>query len=187
VSAQDSPGEEPSSAEPPAGSPEQRAARERADAIVHRRENPEHDPAQFKRPRTVLIGCVMAWIGAAVSIYGGLRSLAINRDSSVMDDVDPDQISSTLQSYHAVGWVSLVWGVLLVLFALQAFLGARWAATALVSMAGVVLLFGLLSLTSNFAPEGAIVTMWSITSATLVRYREDSRNWYATLAEARRT
>jgi hypothetical protein len=184
---QDFPSQDPSTpADQSAVTPQMRAAQERADAMVKRRENPAREPSELKRPQSVLVGSCMAWLGAAVSLYGGLRTLAIDTSSSLFDDVDPDDIASQLQSYHVIGWISIVWGLLIVLFALQAFLGARWAATALAVMAGVVLFFGLVSLLSNFAPEGAVVTAWSISSATMVRFRETSRQWYAALAEARK-
>jgi hypothetical protein len=188
VSDQDSSSRDPSRPDDESAvTPQMRAAQERAEAMVRRRENPVREPDELKRPQSVLIGCVMAWVGAAVSMYGGLRSLSIDKTSSLFDDVDPDDISSQLQSYHVIGWVSIVWGLLIVLFALQAFLGARWAANALVAMAAVVLFFGLLSLISSFAPEGVGVTVWSICSATLIRLRETSRQWYTALAEARST
>lgn len=168
-----------------AESPQQRAAREKAEALVSRREHPTRDAAELKRPPTVLIGCVMAWAGAVFLTISGLSRVLVTESSSVLDDVAPEDVDSKLQQIHTGGWVALAWAIALVVLALLAFTGRRWAATGLLIQACIVTLYGLLSVVTGFAVEGVLVTAWSLTSAILVRFREPSRNWYDALESSR--
>jgi hypothetical protein len=186
VSASEPPAEDPPPTDSPAESPAQREAREKAEALVSRREHPTRDEAELKRPQSVLIGCVMAMVGAALLLFSGVSRVLVDESSSLLDDVDPQDVDAKLQSIHTGGWVALAWAVVLIVVATLAFLGKRWAATCLFVQAAIVVLYGLLSIVTGFAVEGVLVTVWSLSSATLVRFREASRNWYDALADAQK-
>ena len=44
-----------------------------AEEIIGRREHPDFNPERLKRPQSVLIGCIMAWIGCARLAFGAYR------------------------------------------------------------------------------------------------------------------
>lgn len=139
--------------------PEKAAAKDRADSIASRREHPEFSVDRLRRPRAVTAGCIMAWVGCTVLMLAAFMVPA--------------------------GVLALLALVLLVVSG-AAFLGHKWAATGLVVLAAVCVVaagVGLLTALSTWLLNAAI---WSVVSASLVRYRESAREWYAALAEYRR-
>jgi hypothetical protein len=168
-----------------AESPAQRAAREKAEDLISRREHPTRDPSELKRPQTVLVGCLMTWFGA--SILAWLGALRVNADasSSLVRDVDPEDMDSTLTALHAGGWAWIGWAVMLIVVSSFAFLGLRWAATALFVAACVFVPFGLIMLIGGAAWIGIPALVWSFGAASLVRSNGVSKDWYEAVAEAR--
>jgi hypothetical protein len=172
--------------------PDQAEAVARADEIVGRREHTEVDPARLVRPRSVTVGCVMTGIGAAVMVYNSVglflvdeSSKGVEPDESVAQEDRAEAIDTAVQIAHGLGVVFGFWALLLLVFAVFAFLGRRWAANALVVMAGVVLLSTLVALFTAFAAGVFTTLAWSVIAASLVRLREPAKDWWRALREQR--
>jgi hypothetical protein len=168
----------------PAMRPDQAAAMEKAEQIIGRREHPEFETSRLKRPQSVLIGCIMAWVGCARLIYAAINWLLVDENSSGIDQTQSaTQIDVDVQAAHGVGVVIIVWTILILTFSILAFVGRQWAATTLVMMAALFGLLALVSLVSAFAPSTFLAAFWSASCVTLLRLREPSRDWYAALRE----
>jgi len=164
--------------------PERAAALQRAEDMVSRREHPDFDSARLKRPQTVLIGCVMAWIGCARLGYEAFTLLRVNENSSGIDqDQTAKQIDIDVQAAHGLGIVIIFWLLLILTFSILAFLGRQWAGTALVAMAAFFGALALVSLVTAFAPSTFTAAFWSAAAVTMIRLREPSKDWYRALRE----
>lgn len=166
--------------------PEKAAAKQRAESIVSRRDNPEFAASRLKRPASVLAGCIMAWIGCVRLTFGAYTWFTIDKDSSVIDqDASAADIDAAVQGLHFFGGVILFWAFVLLALTVFAFVGHKWAATGLVVLAGVSVLVSLVGLLTALSTFFLTAAVWSVVSAVLVRYREPSKEWYAALAEHR--
>ena len=171
------PGADPSDRPSAEGPTDKELARQRAEAIVGRREHPTLDPSELVRPTTIKVGALMAWIGVVVLVYAGYRVIN-TKEGDITDNTSVD-------SLHALGWTMLVWAGLIIMFASLAYTGRKWAATALFVLAAIVAFYGAISLITAFAIEGVVTSIWSLSSSTLMRFREPSKDWFAALKEAR--
>lgn len=166
--------------------PEKAAANKRADSIASRREHPEFAVSRLQRPQAVLFGCIMAWIGCLRLAFGGWTWTQVDADSSVINqEASPEDIESAVQGLHFFGGVVYFWALVLLTLSLLAFFGRRWAATGLVVLAGVSVLVALAGLLTALSTWFLTAAVWSVVSASLVRFRETSKDWYKALAEAR--
>lgn len=166
--------------------PDKAQAKNRADSIVSRREQPEFAVSRLQRPQAVLIGCIMAWIGSARLAFGSYTWFQTDESSSVINqDASAADIDSAVQGLHFFGGVVAIWALLLLTLAVFAFRGRKWAATSLVVMAGFCVLVALFGLLTSFLTWFITAAVWSIASASMIRFRESSKDWYRALAEER--
>lgn len=148
---------------------------------------PTADPTAIPpRPASTTVGIAMAWIGSVVLIYGGTTALLQQEDSKFFDDsVSAADRADQVAVAHSLGTLALIWAAVLISSALLVFLGYRWGGTVISVLAGFVVYWLVLSLVSSFALEGVTVTIWSVTSASLCRIRQPTREWFAAVREAR--
>jgi hypothetical protein len=164
--------------------PDKAAALRRAEEIVGRREHPEFNPERLKRPQSVWIGCVMAWIGCARLLYEAINLFQVDKSSTGFDkDWTAEEIETAVAWAHLSGQVDVLWLLLILTFSLLAFFGRQWAGTALVVMAVMWGIFSLISLVTAFAPIIITAAFWSAAVVTFIRFREPSKDWYRALRE----
>ena len=122
-----------------------------------------------KRPVTLVIGCVMAWVGGGLGLIGGiiLGALPADADFFTKRFDDPAAAASVV---HTVGYLYAAWSLAVIVVAVFAFLGRRWAALTLVVMAAVILVLTLISALRG-PSTGIISGIWSAVSAALVYRR----------------
>jgi len=164
--------------------PEKAAARRKAEAIIGRRERAEFNPERLKRPQSVLIGCIMAWIGCARLAFGAYDWTQADSTSSVINqDASPADIDAAVQGLHFFGGVVGFWALVLLTLSMLAFWGHRWAATGLLVLAGISVLVALVGLLTALLSWFVTAAIWSVVSASFVRLREPSKEWYRALRE----
>jgi hypothetical protein len=138
---------------------------------------PYREPSS--RPATVTAGCVMAWIGGAIGLLGGIALGALPSDAQVFERFDdPEAAASTLRT---TGYFYAAWCVVVLVLAVLAFLGRRWAAVSLLVMAGALLLLTLFAAIQG-QPTGLWSGLWSLLSALLIYRIGDSKAWFDRMA-----
>jgi hypothetical protein len=139
------------------------------------------------RPVTVIIGCIMAWVGSAVGILIGALFLSITEDSALFDDVDLDvNRADAVDVLNLTGAFLLGWCLIVVVMAFLAFRGAKWAAITLLVMAGIMIALTLVTIVSGGGGQGVIGLLWSLASAALIYLNRPAKEWFAAKAEAKR-
>jgi hypothetical protein len=139
-----------------------------------------------KRPVTVLIGCIMAWIGAGFGILIGLVLLSISEDSSVFDEVDLDMSrSDVVDLMHVTGAFLAALCLIVIVMAVFAFRGAKWAAITLVVMAGIMVVLTLVSMVTGGGAQGAPGLIWSVVSGVLIYLNRPAREWFEAKSAAK--
>lgn len=143
-------------------------------------------PLVARRPWTVLVGCILAWVGGAFGVLSGAYSLTLDEGSQFIDDL-PDDVdrADALATIQLNASMLLGWCLIVVVMAFLAFRGARWAAITLLVMAGVVSLVALLNLLLAGSVTGLPGLVWSVGSAVLIYRTKASKDWYDAHAAAR--
>jgi hypothetical protein len=151
-------------------------------------QQPFYPPAdRSTRPVTVLIGCIMAWVGSAVGLLMGALFLSITEDSALFDDVDLDMNrADTVDVLNLAGAFLVGWCLIVVVMAFLAFRGAKWAAITLLAMAGIMVALTLVSMVTGGGGQGIVGLIWAGVSAALIYLNRPAREWFAAKAEAKR-
>jgi hypothetical protein len=167
----------------PAIRPDKALAAKRAEQMAYGR---DHPAVQEVRPRSIVVGCVMTWVGAVVLMVYALLAVAVDENSSVFgDDMSQSDIETGVDAYHIIGVAFAIWSVLLIVFTLLALRGRQWAGTALLVMAIVVSVLALGSVFLTFSPGFFLTGAYSGLAGFLIRRNEPARNWYAARAVVR--
>jgi hypothetical protein len=146
---------------------------------------PDENPVPVERPPTVLAGCVMAWVGGVIGFIIGGFLLSISSTSPALDTVSPPDRASTASALHIVGGTLVVWCPIVVVVAVFAYRGARWAALTLVGMAVAYALSSIVSLVTSSTSQGGLGLIWTAVSAGLLCIPRPSREWYNSMAARR--
>ncbi len=97
---------------------------------------PDESPIRLDRPPAVFAGCVMAWVGDIIGLVVGIFLLFMPSNSPALDAYSPSDRAHVASALHVVGGTLIVWCPIVILVAVFAFRGARWAPLALMVMAG---------------------------------------------------
>jgi len=173
--------------------PDQVEAAAKAEEIVGRREQPAFEMSRLSRPRSVRIGCILTWIGAAVLVPVAVAWLTVDDSTDFVQPDDTvaaadraDAIDTAVAGAHILGGFIGVWAITLAVFALLVWRGRRWAATALLVMAGLLIAFTIPSLFTAYTAGTILACVWSVVVVRLIRLTESAKDWYRALDEARR-
>lgn len=140
-----------------------------------------------RRPGTVLAGCIMAWVGSAIGLAMGLFFVTITEDSAVFDDYDFGMSrSDAVTMFQLTGGFMIVWCLLVIVMAVFAFRGARWAALALLVMAGLTTVMTLVNAFTGGGGGGFAGVAWAVASALLIYQSQSAKEWFAAKAAQRR-
>lgn len=140
-----------------------------------------------RRPGTVIGGCIMAWVGSAIGLVMGLFFVTITEDSQIFDDYDFGMSrSDAVTMFQLTGAFTIFWCLLVAVMAVFAFRGARWAAIALVVMAGITTVMTLINAFSGGGGGGFAAVAWSVTSAALIYQTQSAKRWFEAKAAERR-
>lgn len=172
--------------------PDKAKAVARAEEIVGRRENPDFEVARLKRPRSVSVGCIMAWIGATLLLPIAGVWLAVDADSDFIQPDDTvaeadraDAIDTAVNAAHVFGGFIGVWAITLAVLAYFVWRGRRWGATGLLTMAVLLLAITIPSLFTAYVSGTILACAYSFIVVRLVRFAEPAKDWYRALGEAR--
>ncbi|MBA3309902.1 MAG: hypothetical protein H0U28_07545 [Nocardioidaceae bacterium] len=147
--------------------------------------HPAHQP-DARRPWTVLVGCILAWVGGALGVFLSAFAFTRNQDSEILDDLPAGtDRGDALAAIQAGAGVLLVWCLIVLVLAFFAFRGVRWAAIALLVLAGLVALAVLLNLLLAGSSAGIPILAWSVASAVLIYRTPASKDWFDVRAAAR--
>lgn len=144
---------------------------------------PSSDP---RRPWTVLVGCILAWVGSAIGVLLSAVALTLNEDSEILDDLPAGtDRADALATIQLQAGVLLVWCLAVLVLTFFAYRRARWAAITLLVLAGLVALAVLLNLLLGGSAAGLPILAWSVASAVLIYRTQASRDWFDARAAAR--
>jgi hypothetical protein len=146
---------------------------------------PDENPIRRDRPPPVVTGCVMAWVGDTVGFVVGVFLLSIPSDSPALDTYAPSNRANVASALHVIGGSLMVWCPIVIIVAVFAFRGARWAALTLVAMAGAYALASIASVVSGSNAQGGLSLIWTLASAGLVYGVPSSRQWFKVKAAER--
>jgi hypothetical protein len=146
---------------------------------------PDENPIRVDRPASVYAGCVMAWIGSVIGLIIGGFLVSIASTSPALDTVAAPDRADVASSLHVVGGILLVWCPIVIVVAVFAYRGARWAALTLLGMAGAYVLASIVSLATNSTAQGGLALIWTAVSAGLVYVPRSSREWFAAMGARR--
>jgi hypothetical protein len=147
---------------------------------------PDESPIRLDRPPAVVAGCVMAWVGGTVGLVVGVFLLFMPTNSPALDAYSPSDRAHVASALHVVGGTLIVWCPIVILVALFAFRGARWAPIALLVMAGVYAVASIASVVSGSDAQGGLSLIWALASAGLVYAVPSSRAWFKAKQAERR-
>jgi hypothetical protein len=139
---------------------------------------PDPDSTLLERPSWVFAGCVMAWVGGVLGCIIGGFLVSIASTSPALDTVAAADRADVASSLHVVGGILLVWCPLVIIVAVFAYRGARWAALTLVGMAGAYGVASIVSLMTSSTAQGGLALVWAAVSAGLVYLPPSSREWF---------
>ncbi len=140
----------------------------------------EPAPTRSPRPRAVLAGAVLAWVGTAFGTVIAVAFVTATSSSPLVSGLAPEQRQNAASFFHVVGIVLMTWCPVVALMAYFAFRRVSWAAMTVVVM-GVVWI--LVSVFAALAGGGAGVLFgvaWTVASVTLIYFARPSRHWYDT-------
>ena len=135
-------------------------------------------PRYVERPWTVFAGTVMAGVGGVVGLVLGLFLLSMSTSSTALAPVAVEDRADLVRGIHLVGAISSIWCPIVVVAAVFAFRGARWAALTLVAMAGIYGLVSVAASVLNSTAQGGIGLIWALVSAALVYGSQGARAWF---------
>jgi hypothetical protein len=143
---------------------------------------PNEDAIRLERPTLVFAGCIMAWVGSAIGLLIGAFLVTISSTAPALDTVAAADRADMASALHLVGGILLVWCPLVIVVAMFAYRGARWAALTLVGMAGAYLVMSIVSLATSSTAQGGLALLWTAVSAGLVFAPPTSRAWFNRMA-----
>lgn len=124
----------------------------------------------LRRPGTVTAGVVMTFVGAALMVFSGLVVTTMPDDLAVTAGVAVNDDYALV-----VGGITLLWGLLLIPFAIVALRGKMWSVITLTVMGGIYLLSALFNLV-NGDPVGIVGVLY-IGVAVGLMWAPASRAW----------
>jgi hypothetical protein len=140
-----------------------------------------------RRPGTVLAGCILAWVGSVFGVLVGLLLLSVSEDSPLFDEVDLGMSrADAVDAMHLAGGFLAGWCLVVAVMAVLAFRGVKWAAIALVVMAGLMVVLSLLSMVGSGGIQSLVGLLWSVGSAALIYLNRPAKAWFEAKAAAKR-
>ncbi|MGH3471028.1 MAG: hypothetical protein ACRDPG_03155, partial [Nocardioidaceae bacterium] len=136
------------------------------------------EPPLVARPTKVLVGCIMAWIGGAVGVVGGVFYATIKSDSTVLHAYKVSDRSAVLHALHVLGPILAVWSVAVIVLAVLAFRRTRWAAVALLAMGIVFILLSAVGSVTGSGGTGIVPFVWVLFSTGLIYGLRDAKAWF---------